>query len=124
MFRSQYFFAVISILFVLLSSCHIKSAIKGTLGLPVNTEQNNVLKNNIFTTGHTDTCVGTGIADLSIIHTVAKQASQDFSLVLVASIFIILVGFSFSADQPHPLYRSVKIPGSLSLFLQYRKLII
>ena len=120
----RHLLAGISILFVLLSSCAVKNGIKEALGFPINIEQSSTLKSNIFLAGNAGTCVSTVIGDTNLISHSVQQASQGLPFIVVASIFIFLLGISFPAVQPHPLYRSVKISGSLSLFLQYRKLII
>ena len=120
----RYMLAGISILFVLLSSCAVKNGIKGALGFPMNVEKAITLKGNTFVAGNANACVGTITSDTNLISHSVQQASQSLPFILVASIIIFLLGVSFTAAQPHPLYRSVKIPGSLSLFLQYRKLII
>lgn len=116
--------AGIPILFVLLSSCAVKNGIKGVLGFPMNIEKAITLKGNTFVAGNTNACLGNVTSEPNLIIHSVKQDSQGVPLILVASIIIFLLGVSFTAAQPHPLYRSVKIPGSLSLFLQYRKLII
>ena len=120
----RHLLAGISILFVLLSSCAVKNGIKGVLGFPTNTEHSTTLKGNTFVAGNASSCVGTMVSDIDLINQSVQHANQDFPFLLVASIFIFLLGISFPAVQPHPLYRSVKVPGSLSLFLQYQKLII
>jgi len=109
---------------VLLSSCPIKSGIKSLVGIPTNTEQGVPKKSSLFSAGNgTEKCVSE-TSDTKISQTVSSSTQDVLPAVLLTAAFVFLLGYTLCKQQPHPLYGSLKIPGTLPIFLQYRKLII
>ncbi|MGV8879625.1 MAG: hypothetical protein ACOH2A_11405 [Sphingobacteriaceae bacterium] len=122
--RWQYALACMAIILVFLSSCHFKSGIKGILGLPLTTQQTNAPKNNPLNFANIGTCVYGELSATKISHMVAPHAGQVLQFVLISAIFASIFGFLLAAAKPHLRYESVKVSGSLPLFLQQQKLVI
>lgn len=120
---SRYLAVFVMVVFVLLTSCPVKSSIKGLAGVPVNTEQQAAKKNNPLYGQEIEKCADSQTTETSIIQTFS-HASDLLPVVLFAVTFIFLFGYTFSREQTHPRYSNLKIPGSLPIFLQYRRLII
>jgi hypothetical protein len=110
--------------FVLLSPCHVKNGIKSLAGIPSRTEQDLAKKSNLFFASNgTEKCVSE-TSDTKISQTVSSNTHDLLPAVLLTTAFVFLPGYTLCKQQPHPLYGSLKIPGTLPIFLQYRKLII
>jgi hypothetical protein len=108
---------------IVLTSCSLKSSIKSLAGIPTNTEQG-VAKNNQSLFGSTsETCLKGEITDAQVSQT-SSLSANDFLPVVILTTFFFLLGFTPCKKQSHPLYGSLKIPGSLPLFLLYKKLIV
>lgn len=110
--------------FTLLLSCQVKSSIKSLAGIPVNTEQS-VPKGAIrVLVNGAETCVNDKTADTEISRTTATNLNDLLPVVLLAVAFLSLIGSTLGREQLHPRYGNLKIPGTLPLFLQHRKLLI
>lgn len=120
----QYLAVCATVVFVLLTSCPVKSSIKSLAGVPVNTEQQAVNKNNPLYGNEVEQCADGQTKDANIIQTPSSYASDLLPAVLFAVTFIFLFGYALCKEQTHPRYSNLKIPGSLPIFLQYRRLII
>lgn len=120
---NRYLAVCAMVVFVLLTSCPVKSSIKGLAGIPVNTEQQASKKNNPLSGQEMEKCADSQTTETSIIQPFS-HASDLLPAVLFAVTFIFLFGYTFSKAQTHPRYSNLKIPGSLPIFLQYRRLII
>lgn len=114
-------FVCIVVVLVLLTSCPVKSSIKSLAGIPANTEQGLVKKNDVV---GSERCVVGETADTKISPTTSFQTNDWLPIAILAVTFLFLLGYTRCNEQSHPLYGSLKIPGTLPIFLQYQKLII
>lgn len=114
-------FICIVVVLVLLTSCPVKSSIKSLAGIPANTEQGLVKKNDVV---GSERCVVGETADTKISPTTSFQTNDWLPIAILAVTFLFLPGYTSCNEQSHPLYGSLKIPGTLPIFLQYQKLII
>ena len=119
----NYMVACIAVMLVVISSCSVRTGIKNMLGVPPTEQQSVTGKKNIFNFTNT-TCSTFGMADINVISPVSGQPASTASLIFLSTLFVFLFCFPVVADKPRPLYGSIKTPGSLPLFLEYRKLII
>jgi|SRR5690606_29999199 len=118
----RYFFVFAVAVFVLLTSCPVKSSIKSLAGIPVNTESGLSKKNSILGNGSGECVIGeTTDTEASLA---AFNSNNLLPAVILTAAFLFLIGDTRSTEQPHPLYGNLKISGTLPIFLQYRKLII
>ncbi|WP_188506856.1 hypothetical protein [Parapedobacter pyrenivorans] len=114
-------FVCIVVVLVLLTSCPVKSSIKSLAGIPANTEQGLVKKNDVV---GSERCVVGETADTKISPTTSFQTNDWLPIAILVVTFLFLPGYTWRNEQSHPLYGSLKIPGTLPIFLQYQKLII
>lgn len=114
-------FVCIVVVLVLLTSCPVKSSIKSLAGIPANTEQGLVKKNDVV---GSERCVVAETADTKISPTTSFQTNDWLPIAILSVTFLFLLGYTRCNEQSHPLYGSLKIPGTLPIFLQYQKLII
>lgn len=114
-------FVCIVVVLVLLTSCPVKSSIKSLAGIPANTEQGLVKKNDVV---GSERCVVGETADTKISQTSSFQTNDWLPIAVLSVTFLFLLGYTICNEQSHPLYGSLKIPGTLPIFLQYQKLII
>lgn len=120
--RNLLVFAITALM--ILTSCPIKSNIKKQAGIPANTEQGAAKNQQALAANGTSIC--------SYTEQTGSKISQSFSLskggllpiVLFAVTFAFLFGCTALKVQPHPFYTTLKVNGTLPIFLQYRKLII
>ncbi|HLU90827.1 MAG TPA: hypothetical protein VKZ51_13395 [Cyclobacteriaceae bacterium] len=109
---------------IVLMSCSVKSSIKSLVGIPVNTEQGVGKKHHGFFGSASETCVLGETADIKFSQAASYSANDLLPAVLLTATFLFLFENTVDKGQSHPLYGSLKIPGSLPLFLLYRKLIV
>ncbi|HLT87044.1 MAG TPA: hypothetical protein VKZ57_05595 [Sphingobacterium sp.] len=119
----QYLAVFASVVFVLLSSCPVKSSIKSLAGFPVNTEQQ-TKKNNSTAGNGMEKCAHVQTTDAKISQSTSTNMSDLLPVVFIVVAFMLLFGYRHIYVQAHPRYSSLKIPGTLPIFLQFRKLII
>lgn len=119
----RYLFVFAAMVFVLFSSCPIKSSIKSLAGIPANTEQGLAKKSNPFSGNGAEKCIGEN-SDTKIAQTVSLNTNDLLPAVLLTAAFVFLLGYTLSKEQPHLLYGNLKISSTLPIFLQYRKLVI
>lgn len=109
---------------IVLMSCAVKSSIKSLVGIPVNTEKGVAKSNQHFFGSASETCVIGETTDTTIFQTTSLNANDLLPAVILTVTFLFLLGFRPFKKQSHPLYGNLKIPGTLPLFLLYRKLIV
>ena len=123
--KSKQYIAVLAAIFlVLLSSCAVKGGIKSFMLFP-DSIQNTTAKSMQF-------MLTTGIKKCAVIENAIASSSQELvgnhlnflPLLLLSAALLILSGVSLYQIPPHPRYGTLKISGSLPIFLQYQKLII
>src|SRR5690606_15247177 len=118
------FLVFVFMFFTLILSCQVKGSIKSLAGLPVNAEQS-VPKGAIRVFGNgAETCVNDKTADTEISRTTAISLNDVLPAVFLAMALLSLIGLTRGKEQPHPRYGNLKIPGTLPLFLQHRRLLI
>ena len=108
---------------IVLTPCSVKSSIKSLTGIPVNTEQGISKHHHSFLGTASGTCVSVQLTDTKI----SQKASSDAIDLLPAAIkvsFIFLAAPKLTEEQFHPLYKKLKIPGKLPLFLLYQRLMV
>lgn len=121
----QYSLVLVAIVFVLLTSCPVKSGIKSLVGLPVNTEQEVPKGKHDFVGGsNAEKCVIGQTNDTTISNNTASHANSLLPAVFLIIAFLSLPIITSDKEQSHPLYGNIKIRGTLPIFIQYRKLII
>ncbi len=120
----KYLAVIASVVFVLLTSCPVKSSIKSLAGTPVNTEQQSAKKNNSLVVNGMEKCANVQVTDAKISQPTSTNTSDLLPVALLAVTFILLFGYRHIYVQVHPRYSNLKIPGRLPIFLQFRKLII
>lgn len=108
---------------VVLMSCSIKSSIKYLAGVPVNTEQATG-NNHSFLGSGSATCIEGETTDAIVSQTASFSADDLLPAVILTATFLFLFNYTSDKPQSHPLYGSLRIAGSLPLFLLYRKLIV
>jgi len=118
------FFALAMMVFVMLTSCPVKSTIKEVLGIPVNTEQTTAKAKQGLQNMNIEKCSDAQLKEATIVYTDASHASTLVPVILLAAFFLFLLPTPRKKEQTHPLYGSLKISTSLPIFLQYRSLII
>lgn len=119
----RYFFVFVVTFFVLLTSCPVKTSIKTLVGLPSNIEQG-LKANHSFLGTSFEKCINSESEDISVSQKGSFHANELIPVVLFTVAFLFLFCDNVGQAQSHPLYGNSKIPGSLPIFLQYRKLII
>ena len=120
----QYFFVLATVFLVLLSSCAVKGGIKSFMLFP------DSIKNT--TTKSMQFMLTTGIEKCQVIENAITSSTQELHsnhsnflpLFLLSAALLILSGVALYQTPTHPRYGTLKISGSLPIFLQYQKLII
>lgn len=120
----QYLFVFVAMILVLISSCSVKTGIKSLAGVPISTEQNSTKKGNVVFGAIVEQCINSETANKEISQSISLDTSDSFPDALLLAAFIFIYGFELHTQQIHPLYSTVKISGSLPIFLQNQKLII
>ena len=114
----------VAVVFVLLTSCPVKSAIKTLAGIPVNTEQGQTKKNSITVVNSAEQCSYPEGTDTKIFLSTSTHTSSLLPIFLFTAIFIFGFGFTLIGKQTHPVYGNLRIAASIPIFLQYRRLLI
>jgi len=117
-------FAFVAMVFVLIASCSVKSSIKSLVGIPLNSQQGVTKTNHSFFSNGSEKCVNGETTDTEILQSASSQTNSLLPALILTAAFLFLLGYTFLKEQSHPLYGTLKIPGTLPIFLQYRKLII
>ncbi|MGO3654767.1 MAG: hypothetical protein ACTJFN_10410 [Sphingobacterium sp.] len=117
-------FALAMMVFVMLTSCPVKSTIKNLLGIPVNTEQATANAKQGLQNSNIERCSDAQLKEATLVYTDASHASSLIPVIFLSVIFLFLSPIPRQEEQTHPLYGNLKIPASLPIFLQYRSLII
>src|SRR5690349_528963 len=97
-------FVCIVVVLVLLTSCPVKSSIKSLAGIPANTEQGLVKKNDVV---GSERCVVGETADTKISQTSSFQTNDWLPIAILAVTFLFLPGYTWRNEQSHPLYGSL-----------------
>ncbi|WP_312136707.1 hypothetical protein [Sphingobacterium sp.] len=111
-------------LFVLLTSCPIKSSIKSLAGFPVNTEQGAAKKNSYTSRVLVEQC---SVFESSLTQQVSKlspDAKQMIPMMLFAVAFLFLLAISDRTTKSHYSNGDFPNSGPIPIFLKYRKLLI
>jgi len=117
----QYLFVFVLTLFVLLSSCPVKAAIKNLSAEPI-TEQTSSGHHGTLSANF-DRCADSELT-VVVTNTSSSEMADLLPAVLLLSAAFLLFSFTLRKEQEHPLYRNTRIVGTLPLFLEYRQLII
>lgn len=117
-------FAFAAAILIILTSCSVKSSIKSMAGIPVNTEQGLAKNNHGFIGAGSETCLNGETTDTKISQTASFNTITLFPAVILTAAFLFLFGYTPRKEKLHPLYGNLKIPGTLPLFLLYRKLLV
>lgn len=115
------FFAMV---LLLLGSCPAKSGIKLLTGIPVNTAQGVTKGNYSFSGKGLENCVHGDVADMEMAVSASSQTKSRVPAVLPAAILLLAAPYIHRHAIRPALYRNLKIPAPLPIFLQYRKLVI
>lgn len=115
-------FIVMTIFFVLLTSCAVKSSIKSWANIANSTAQAPIKNGNLFSSSHTEKCVNTESTETQITQTVSFQASDYAPVVLFTLAFMLLFSVSLRSKQVHPHYGNLKLSGSIPIFIRDRNL--
>jgi hypothetical protein len=118
----RYIFVFAAMVLVLLSSCPVKSSLRTLAGFPVKTEQGVTKGNHTFFAS--ERCVNTPTTETSVSQTVSADTNNLLPVVLFTAAFLFLPGYALCREQSRTLYGNIRIPGTLPIFLQHRKLII
>lgn len=122
--NQQKFFASLVLFFVLIGSCPIKTSIRNLIGIPVNTEQSTPKSMHALQVTSTEKCADGEINKVKILQTNSSSTGGLLPVAFFMFTFIYALGFPLAREQSHPQYGNLKIPGTLPVFLQYRRLII
>lgn len=117
-------FVFVAMFFVLIASCSVKSSIKSLVGIPLNSQLGVTKTSHSFFGTGSEKCVNGETTDTEISQSTSSQTNSLLPAVLLTATFLFPLGYTFCKEHSHPLYRTLKIPGTLPIFLQYRKLII
>lgn len=122
----QYLFVFAVLLVMLLSSCAVKASIKNLAGFPPKTEQGFPKSNKNLSIITIDNCFQVNVADTQIEHAKNTGVNDLVPILLFAAATFFFFGFRLeNKENKHPLYTSsAKIRNSISIFLEYRKLLI
>jgi len=116
-------FVFVAMVFVLIASCSVKSSIKSLVGIPLNSQHGVTKINHSFFGNGSEKCFSE-TTDTQISQSGSSQTNSLLPAIILTAIFLFLLGYTFCKEQAHPLYGTLKIPGTIPIFLQYRKLII
>jgi len=122
----QYFTVLTAFIFVLLTSCPVKSSLKSLAGIPVNTEQGSSAKKNnpLFGNGM-ELCAQSDLTDVKISPTISPNTNDLLSAVLLITVLSFLFcGFIPDGEPSKPGYATQRISCTLPIFLRHRQLII
>lgn len=111
-------------LFVLLTSCPIKSSIKSLAGFPVNTEQGAAKKNSHTFRALVEQC---SVFENSLTQQAGKlspDAKQMMPIMLFAVSFLFLLAITDRTAKSHYSDGDFPTSGRIPIFLKYRKLLI
>lgn len=118
----RYTFVLATVFLVLLSSCAVKGGIKSLILFPDSIQNT--------TTKSMQSMLTTGIEKCAVIENAITSSTQELvgtnilPLLLLSAALLILSGVADYQISAHPRYGTLKISGSLPIFLQYQKLII
>lgn len=122
----RYFAVLVALIFVLLTSCPIKSSLKNLAGIPVNTEQrSSAKKNNPLLGNGMELCAQSDLTDAKISPTVSSNTNDLLpTVLLITALFFLFCGY-FPDNEPSKVgYHTLKISHTLPIFLRHRQLII
>ncbi len=120
----RYLFVFATVFLVLFSSCAIKASVKTLAGISTKTEQDLPQANHNSSVNSVDKCTVGTTSDMQVVQKSSFNANDLLLTSLFTTISLFLLSFVPDKAPSHPLYGNLKISGTLSLFLQYRKLII
>lgn len=120
---SQRYFFVFAVIILILFSCPIKSSIKALIGIPTTTERNLNLNNNTIYNS-LEKCDNSETANSKVSQDISFKTISLLPAVLLTVTFAFLLESIEIKPLSHPLYKRLKISGTLPIFLQYQKLII
>lgn len=120
---SQRYFFVFAVIILIMFSCPIKSSIKTLVGIPTNTERTLNLNNNTIYSS-LEKCENSETANSKVSQEISFKTISLLPAVLLAVTFPFLLGSIQIKQLSHPLYKRLKISGTLPIFLEYQKLII
>lgn len=116
--------ACVVLVCLLVGFCPIRAGIKNLIGIPVNTEQSVPKNIQVFLFG-VEKCWTGEATEMKVCLTHATHSSRSLLVVFLVLPFICLPGFLLGVAKSYSRrYGSLKIPGRLPFFIQYRKLII
>lgn len=110
--------------FVLLTSCPVKSGIKTLAGMPVNTTQGLPNKQHLFSTTGAERCGNCQTAEISLTQASSVDVNRLLPVILLSAFCAFLLGTAFPKASVHPFYGRQKLIAPIPLFLRQRKLII
>lgn len=125
----QTFMIVVAVLCLVLSSCAVKANVKYFLDLQTTEQSQNPIKQNgkQYISSTSQICHYDQLSEITIVQKAGFEFSQNTlaTLVCCAFLYFLLGLHSVNKENKHPLYYgSRKIPKTIPLFLEYRKLII
>ena len=120
----QYFFVLATVFLVLLSSCAVKGGIKSLILFPDSIQNTTTKMVQFMLTSGVEKCQVIENAITSSTQELLANHSNFLPLVALSVVLLILSGGTLYQIPTHPRYGTVKISGSLPIFLQYQKLII
>lgn len=122
----RYLFVFAAFLVMFLSSCSVKASIKSLAGFPPKTEHSVPKGNHNISVNTFEKCSQIDVIDSQIDHITSYSAHDLLPVILLAVATIFFFGLrQESKETKHPLYNgSGKIRHSISIFLEYRKLLI
>lgn len=120
---SQRYFFVFAVIILILFSCPVKSSIKTLAGIPTNTERNLNLSNNTIYSS-LEKCENSETANSKVSQEISFKTISLLPAGLLTANFAFLLESIQIKPLSHPLYKRLKIAGTLPIFLQYQKLII
>lgn len=125
-FFQPYLFVFAAFLVMFLSSCSVKASIKTLAGFPPNTEQGVPKGNHNLSVNTFEKCSQIDVIDSQIDHKTSYSPHALLPVILLAVTAFFFFGLrQEKKETKHPLYNgSGKIRNSISIFLEYRKLLI
>lgn len=122
----RYLFVFAAFLVMFLSSCSVKASIKTLAGFPPKTEQGSPKGNHNLSVNTFEKCSQIDVIDSQIDYKTSYSPQDLLPVILLAVTTIFFFGLhQESKETKHPLYNgSGKIRNSISIFLEYRKLLI
>ncbi|OYX85005.1 MAG: hypothetical protein B7Y83_06295 [Flavobacteriales bacterium 32-34-25] len=122
----RYLFVFAAFLVMFLSSCSVKASIKTLAGFPPKTEQGMPKGNHNLPVNTFEKCSQIDVVDSQIDHKSSYSSQDLLPVILLAVTTFFFFGLRQQKKQTkHPLYNSSgKIRNSISIFLEYRKLLI